>query len=121
MFSQHQEECSLETALTDFVQLKDVPNRQYDPDDHSWSFEAYQLAEVVQRAQPADTVAHETLFQVFTDHLGDLPEVSLSMTIPDDDQHMYWCLVTVDLSVTEERQRELGTCIGHAISEWYSQ
>jgi len=121
MFSQHRRECPLENSLSEFVQLKDIPNRQYKPDDHSWSFEAYQSTEVVQRPQPADTVAHETLFQVFTDHLDNLPEVSLSMTIPDDDQHMYWCLVTVDLSVTEERQRELSTYIGHAISEWLSR
>jgi hypothetical protein len=118
MFSQHHEECPLEHSITEYVQLKDIPNRQYSPDENSWSCEAYQSAEIVQRPQSADTVAHEALFQVFTEHLSDIPEVSLSMTIPDDTQHMYWCQVTVDLPQSPERQEEIGLQIGHAITEW---
>lgn len=120
MSAQQHPQLPLEHALTEIVSLKDIPNRTHNTGAHTWSFEAYQLAEIVQRSRPADQVAHDTLFQVFTDHLADIPEISLSVSIPDTDQHMYWCYVEVDIPHSLRRQQEIGTSIGHAIAEWLS-
>lgn len=120
MVSQQYPQMPLERAIADIVSLKDVPNRTLNTESNTWSLEAFQSSEVVQRSRPADQVAHETLFQVFTRHLADIPEVSLSMNIPDETQHMYWCCVTVDIPHSTQRQQKVGSSIGHAIAEWLS-